>query len=302
MSELYALVGTCRQAHHIMYWRRQHLEERLLLLSEVMAQERSKHPSMSLKKMYHRLQPDFIGRDAFIDYSMENGFEPVFAFKKPQLTRSSDLLAYPNLLHGKKILDINQVWASDITYFKVAGKWCYIVLIEDLCSRRIIGYCAAQNLFAQANMMALNMAFQTRGLSIFNRQLIHHSDRGSQYRSHEYTQALNQAQIQISMAYSCFDNAYMESTNGIIKNEYLKHRPIKSFEDLLRYLQQDVALYNNERPHGSLRMKTPAEFESYIFNIPISQRTFLKIFTDKSKQHNLLILQPDNQQLTFQFP
>ena len=302
MNEVYALALTSRQAHQVLRRRREQQQDRFLLLSAMLVEERQKHPSMSLKKLYHRLKPDFIGRDTFIEFGMENGFEPVFSFKKPHLTRSGDLRSYPNLLHDLKIFDINQVWASDITYFKIKGKWCYIVLIEDLYSRRIIGWRASENLFSQANIDALKMAVDLRAITRFDHKLIHHSDRGGQYRSVIYTQKLQVYEIQISMGYSCFDNAFLESANNIIKNEYLVHRPIQSFNDLIKYLDKDINLYNTERPHGSLSLMTPVQFEGYILNIPICQRTLLPIFTDKSKKNKLLLFNPDDQQLRLMFP
>lgn len=302
MNELYTAAQTTRQAHQVLCRRREQQEDRFLLLAALLVEERQKHPSMSLKKLYHRLKPDFIGRDAFVDFGMENGFEPVFPFKKPQITRSGDLRAYTNLLHDIKLVDINQVWASDITYFKIKGKWHYIVLIEDLYSRRIIGWKAAENLFTQANLDALQTAVKLRAITKFDHKLIHHSDRGAQYRSLIYTQKLQKYEIQISMGYSCFDNAFLESANNIIKNEYLVHRPIYSFNDLIKYLDQDINLYNTERPHGRLNLMTPVQFECYILNIPICQRTLLPIFTDKSKKNKLLLFNPDDQQLRLMFP
>jgi putative transposase len=301
MSILYEIAATTRQAHHRL--RRQLLEreDEYLLLVAILCEERQKHPAMSLKKLYHRIAPGFIGRDAFIDFCMENGFETVFLYKKPQLTRSSDLRSYPNRLYDATLTDINQVWVSDITYLKVDGKWCYITLIMDLYSRKIIGHHAAPNLFATANIQALEMAFKHRNCFDFKNKLIHHSDRGTQYRSLAYTQLLDNANVQISMAYSCFDNPYIESVNNIIKGEYLKHRCIKSMKDLQMHLEKDIRLYNEERPHGQLKMKTPVQFERDISNIPISQRTLLNVYTDKSKKHKLLFIEPDYQQLRLDF-
>lgn len=302
MSGFYDLAGTTRQAHHMQVSRRGEQADRLTHLHDLILSERCKHPSMSLKKLYHLLKPDFVGRDFFVDYGMKNGLEPVFAYKKPSLTRPQVLKTYSNLVGDLRLFDINQVWVSDITYFKVNGKWCYLTFIEDLYSRKIIGYCAAQNRYAIANLEALKMALNHRKIAKFKQRLIHHSDRGSQYISNDYTQILRDCEIKISFAYSCYDNAHMESANNIIKNEYLVHRPVKSFQDLQRFVEQDVRLYNNERPHGSIGMMSPVEFERYILNIPISQRTIMTIFSDKSKKNNLLELKPDNQQLTFNFP
>lgn len=301
MNQYYLTAGTTRQAHHAAVRRYLVLEDQWLLLEAVLHEERSKHPAMSLKKLYHRLKPDFVGRDAFVDYGMENGFEPVLIRKKPKTSTDKERVVYPNLLRDLKIFDINQVWITDITYFKIKNVWHYITMIEDLYSRRIIGYTAAENMFAEANIRALQMALKTRNITSFNHILRHHSDRGSQYYSTDYINMLNNAQIQISMGRSCFDNLYMESCNGIIKNEYLIHRNINSLQDLIRHLERDCYLYNNERPHGSLNRMTPLQFECYISNIPIHQRPLLNIFTSKYSKNILLDRQTHNQQLEFNF-
>jgi putative transposase len=302
MKQFYQIAGTTKQTHLAARQRRLATADQWLMMGAVLATERGKHPAMSLKKLYHRLKPDFVGRDAFVDFGMENGFEPVLTFKKPRLTRSSDLNAHPNLLHDLKICDINQVWVSDITYFKIKGKWHYISLIEDLYSRKVLGFRASANLFAQANLDALQMALDNRGIPKYGFNLRHHSDRGSQYRSDEYTKKLLDRQIQISMGRSCFDNLYMESANGIIKNEYLVHRKIDTLDDLKSHLHNDIKLYNAERPHGSLNLMTPIEFESYISNIPLCQRTLLPVFTSKFRKNFLFVVKPDSQQLKFHFP
>ncbi|MCY7330466.1 MAG: IS3 family transposase [Saprospiraceae bacterium] len=302
MKALYEMAGTTKQAHWVGMRRTEEQQDRFTLLEACLAQERGLHPAMSLKKIYHKLQPDFVGRDAFVQYGMSHGYEPFSRLKFHKTTDPGPSNAALNLLHRAMLFDINQVWVSDIFYFKVAGQFCYVVLIEDLYSRKIVGYHAAQRMFAQANLDALSLALAQRGIEHYAQKLIHHSDKGSQYRSGDYTQQLQKVGIRISMGNSCYDNAFMESTNGIIKNEYLRHRPINTFDDLQQHLQHDVQLYNTERPHGSLHYKTPDEFERYIFNIPLHQRTPLSIYTDQSKRHNLLNLTPDNHQLKFQFP
>lgn len=302
MSALYEMAGTTKQAHWIAVRSGEEQQHRFALLEVSLAQERTLHPAMSLKKLYHKLQPDFAGRDAFVQYGMTHGYEPFTKRKFHKTTDSASINGVSNRLHHAILYDINQVWVSDIFYFKVVGQFFYVVLIEDIYSRKIIGYHAAQRLFAQANVNALNMAIAQRGIKHYAGKLIHHSDKGSQYRSLEYAQQLQKIGIRISMGNSCYDNAFMESANGIIKNEYLRHRPIITFEDLQRHLQNDVHLYNTQRPHGRLQNKTPEEFERYIFNIPLQQRTPLCIYTDQSKQHNLLKIPPDNHQLKFQFP
>lgn len=302
MSALYEIADTTKQAHWLSVQRGERQEDCFALLSASLSEERKHHPAMSLKKMYHKLRPDFAGRDAFLRYGMTHGYEPFLKRKFHKTTDSESSNSTPNLLRGAVLCDVNQVWASDIFYFTVGGVFCYIVLIEDLYSRKIIGYNASRRMFAQANIAALDMALAARGTPHYGQKLIHHSDKGSQYRSGDYTQKLQQAGIRISMGNSCYDNAFMERANGTIKNEYLRHRSINTFEDLCRHLDKDVRLYNQERPHLSLKNRTPDEFERYIINIPTIQRFKLTIYTDKFKRHNLLTNNPDSHQLKFQFP
>lgn len=309
MKQFYELTETTKQSQLASMRRRAVREDKFLLLTAVLEAERTKHPSMALKKLYVKLRPDFAGRDAFVEFGMGNGFEPVRKARFHNTTRSGEERACPNLLHGMIVYDIDRLWVSDITYFKIGGTWLYIVLIEDVYSRKIIGWHASGRMFAEANVKALQKALQNRaspetsgGAAHFHNSLIHHSDKGSQYRSTEYTDMLKEHGLLPSMGNCCYDNAFMESTNGILKNEYLKHRPIHNLNDLRRYLEQDVHLYNSERPHGSLNMMTTDEFERYICNIPLEKRVGLPIYTDKLKQNKLLAVKPDNQQLKLQFP
>lgn len=302
MKALYQTAETSKQAHLAFVKRQQERADRFLMLELVLDKEREKHPAMSLKKLYLRIAPDFVGRDLFIDYCMENGFEATLPYKKGRTTHSSQTGACPNLCAGLVLTGINQLWVSDITYFKIGGVYFFIVFIMDVYSRKILGYHASARMFAEANQKALRMALKARGIGNYLDKLIHQSDKGSQYRSCLYLEDLLANGIRVSMGNCCFDNAHMESLNGIIKNEYLKHRPIRTGKDLVKFLAEAVRLYNEERPHGSLGMMTPIEFERYICNIPLEDRTRLPIFADKHKANKKLIQPVDNQQLKFNFP
>jgi len=245
---------------------------------------RANHPSMSLKKLYDRIAPDFIGVNQFIEYGMLHGFEHIPYKKAPKTSIFSDKKDYPNLLRNLKISDINQVWVSDTTYYKLRRRWYFITFIMDLYSRLIIGYHASNRLFAAANLTTLQMAIQTRGVSNFENKLIHHSDRGSQFKSKEYTDGLKNAGIQISMGLIVYDNIHIERLHQTIKGEYLKHRNIQSEKDLFFHLQKDVNFYNTQRPHAALGKMSPSEFESYLSNVPLCQRTLMTVFASKSNK------------------
>ena len=164
MKALYNILSLSKQSHLAMKARFAQEQEQWLLIELLLKEERQKHPSMSLKKLYLKFKPDFVGRDGFIDFGMKNGYEPILPHLSKPKTNSSGSLFFPNLLKGAVLFDINQLWVSDITYFKIQQKWFYIVFVQDVYSRKIIGFNAAAHMFAQANIDALSMAFQNRNL------------------------------------------------------------------------------------------------------------------------------------------
>lgn len=126
------------------------------------------------------------------------------------------------------------------------------------------------------------MAFKTRRMAHFKSQLIHHSDRGGQYVSDEYVKLLTEAEIQISMCNQVYENAHVERINGTIKNQYLIHRNITNYEQLVKELDRSVIIYNTKRPHSSLGNLTPCAFEQHIKELDESKRPNLTIWTDNS--------------------
>jgi putative transposase len=150
------------------------------------------------------------------------------------------------------VTHVNQVWASDITYFEVNDAFFYIVFIMDVYSRRIVGYAVADNMRATNNVEALTMALKVRKISDFQGKLIHHSDRGGQYVSHHYVELLQKAKIQISMCHQVYENAHIERVNGTIKNQYLCHWNITNESQLRTSLKRAVDTYNNHRPHSAI--------------------------------------------------
>jgi transposase InsO family protein len=165
---------------------------------------------------------------------------------------------YSNLIKDLIIERPNQVWVCDITYWFTNYNCLYISLVTDAGSRKIMGYSVAETLEAVNCKTALLMALEhiTKGQV---RDLIHHSDRGIQYCSKEYTQILEANHIQISMTEkgAPLENAIAERVNGILKNEYLSHQPVYSLIQAQLVLEQSVFLYNYKRPHLSCDMLPP---------------------------------------------
>ena len=168
------------------------------------------------------------------------------------------LRKYSNIVKGLVLSHPNQLWVSDITYWEVGPRFVYISLITDAFSHKIVGYHIADTLAAVETVEALRMALQH--LHADHPGLIHHSDRGIQYCSHEYVQMLQDRSIQISMTETGDprDNAIAERVNGILKEEYLYDYSVTSLPQAKLVLDFVIDLYNEERPHMSCDYKTPS--------------------------------------------
>lgn len=151
-----------------------------------------------------------------------------------------------------------QLWVADITYLPLETGEAYLSLITDAWSRKIVGYHVDDNLGAEAVSQAYIKALKERKAPQYS--LIHHSDRGIQYCSKKYQELHQKHNIRCSMTdgYDCYQNALAERVNGILKNEYLLHKP-KNLEEARRMVAESIEIYNVRRPHMSLKYKTPDE-------------------------------------------
>jgi len=284
LKNLYTVAGFSKQAHKSFMDRLQVLEEaENLVLSAILA-IRKFHPQMGLKKIYNLIIPDWIGRDRFIATGMLFGLGAKTIKNFHRTTFSCKSAWFMNLTRDLAITDINQVWVSDITYYRILEEFYYLTFVMDVYSRRILGFIASSNLKAEANCKALRQAISIRS-DIDLSGLIHHSDRGVQYASNAYLDILKDYKIGVSMCDSVYENTHIERVNGIIKNEYLKYRSIKSFKDLVKELKKAVHLYNNERPHWSLNLKTPIGYEEDLKNIPLDKRKVMSLYADRKKYY-----------------
>lgn len=163
---------------------------------------------------------------------------------------------YKNIIKDLEVIRSNQVWVSDITYIRTIKGFCYLALITDMYSRKIVGYDISNSLELKGCERALNKALyqakETNGL-------IHHSDRGIQYCSNVYTQILKRNKIHISMTEEnhCYENAIAERVNGILKDEFYLDQTFDSLQHAKRATKNAINLYNEIRLHLSLDYKTP---------------------------------------------
>ena len=261
------LLGITRQAYYQHFWYREQLSfEEDLIVSEV-HQIRKNHRHMGGRKLYELLQPFLLahqikmGRDRLFDILSANSLL-IRRKKKQTITTNSfhRFKKYSNLIKDFIPKKPNQLWVSDITYWKIETGFVYISFITDAYSRKIIGYHIANSLLTSETIQALQMAIANLPKDPDNQlQLIHHSDRGTQYCSHEYVKLLEDSNISISMTENGdpLENAIAERINGIIKEEYLNDYLIDSLENAKELLDAVIKLYNNERPHMSIGNLTP---------------------------------------------
>ena len=283
MNAIYQLIGISKQAHLKAVDRLQSHAERVPLYLGLMIQARDIHPGMGLREIYNTYRPEGIGRDAFIALGMQEGFRLRVLKDKTRTTFSVKSSRYTNLLAGKRFTDVNQIWSSDITYFKLGSSFYYIVLIMDVYSRRIVGYSVASDMRAIHNTKALKMALKLRGISHYGNQLIHHSDKGSQYIYDRYTELLDRYGIRISMCNNVFENTHIERANGTIKNYYLYRWNIQTENQLFAKVRKAIWAYNFDKPHQSLNGMTPVRFEQHLNELEPKKRPVLVIYTSEVK-------------------
>ena len=268
------MFGVSKQA----YYKHDELAAARLRASEAFALEyalevRSKDPGMGGVKIWNMYVKYFkdvphLGRDAFLALLDAHGLKIRTRFRKPRTTDSTHgLPTFPNIVKDFIPTRPNQLWVSDLTYVVIwlsetEYTFCYLTLIMDAYTKEIVGYSVGPTLEAKYSIVALKMALKhLEDVPLEKIDLIHHSDRGVQYVSAEYTGMLKSNNIRISMTESGDpkDNAEAERLNNTIKNELWKDVRFTSIREVIDKLQDTVYFYNNERPHMSLDMKTPAE-------------------------------------------
>ena len=198
-----------------------------------------------------------IGRDGLHSLLVENGLTIRKRKKRPKTTNSKHWMKkYPNLVKEIEPNAPDMIWVSDITFISHANGFGYLSLITDAYSRKIIGYCLHPNLSNEGCINALEMALKCRQ---YDHQLIHHSDRGSQYCSKPYVYLLNTNNIFVSMTESGspYENAKAERVNGILKTEHGLDELFSCFGSAKESVDKAVENYNEYRPHASIDFLTP---------------------------------------------
>jgi transposase InsO family protein len=259
MNVLYKAIGISKQSFH------QHLNREMSYMEEasqllmLIIQIRADHPRMSSRQMYRLLDPTHMGRDRFETFCFANGFKVSVKRAYHRTTNSWGVTRFNNLVTGYEFTGVNQVWVSDITYYRIGEKFYYLTFILDLHSRFIVGHSASESLLTiSTTIPALAMALRMRkGF----KELIIHSDGGGQYYCKDWLKLTQKNQIRNSMCESVYENAHAERINGIIKNDYLIYYGPQNYNQLITMTTKAVQKYNYERPHQSLGHISPNQYE-----------------------------------------
>ena len=236
-------------------------------------------PRLGTRKLYYMLIETLkehkikIGRDKLFDLLEEHGM--LLRRRKRRKVSTTDsnhpFRRYPNLVRELLPMRPNQLWVSDITYIRLIDEFCYLSMITDAYSRRIVGYCLYPTLQKEGPVAALKMAISSLPV-IETGSLIHHSDRGKQYCCDDYINVLNNRKVLISMTENGdpYENALAERMNKTMKEEFILDQGFSSFDLAAAAVSKAVKNYNTLRPHDSCDRMTPDQ--AHQCNGPIPMR------------------------------
>ncbi len=242
------------------YIKRKAIESQIVKLVE---KERKEQPRVGTRKLYEALQPILIlstiklGRDGLFRILREH--DMLVRRKKATFKTTNSyhhFYKYSNLIKDLEVTAPNQVWVSDITYIRTVKGFCYLALITDMYSRKIVGYDISDTLELSGCLRALQKALRQARSAV---GLVHHSDRGIQYCSQQYVSELKKRDIKISMTEEnhCYENAIAERVNGILKDEFYLDQCFFNTAHACKATESAIGIYNNKRLHLSLGYKTP---------------------------------------------
>lgn len=261
------LQGICRElgySRQSYYKAKEREEVRLKESLRVLAGVRSIRqllPETGGRKLQEHLRQQGIriGRDRLLQLLREHDLLVSRKKRYCRTTNSSHgFRVYKNLIRNGRPKGPKEVMVSDITYLRTVDGFCYLSLLMDLYSRKVVGYHLSKSLAVEGSVEALRMALRSVKEP---KGMIHHSDRGIQYCSKMYAGLLDKRGIKISMTGEdhVYENANAERLNGILKQEFGLGGTIASFKVAKQLVREAIDLYNNKRLHLALDYRTPAE-------------------------------------------
>jgi len=263
ISEICLCFGLTRDAYYKFFKREKKREVVAVKVLKLVKEERKDQPRVGGKKLYEAIHPIFlleglkVGRDKLFDILREQN---MLVKRKKASCKTTDSYhrfhKYKNLVKDMEVTAPNQVWVSDITYIRTISGFCYLALITDMYSRKIVGYDLSDTLELSGCLGAFKRAQKAARPAA---GLVHHSDRGIQYCSNQYVETLKKHGVLLSMTEEnhCYENAIAERVNGILKDEFYLDQCFFSTQHARIAAKSAINIYNTKRLHLSLGYKTP---------------------------------------------
>ena len=280
INRLCKLLGVSRMVYYRSQWSIRRSQCRASEVVDKVQELRMYMPRIGTRKSYHLLNKEMrnlgVGRDKMFDILRANHMllEPKRSY---HITTNSHhrFHKYKNIVENLDIRRPEQVWVADITYIGGRDKHCYLSLVTDAYSKKIVGFDLSNSLDTSSCIRALNMAKRNRTYP--EEPLIHHSDRGIQYCSNQYQAALSRYSITPSMteSYDPYANAVAERVNGILKQEFFLEDINLSLPMMKHVVSDAIRTYNTMRPHLSCSYLTPEQMH---------HQSFVKLKKFKSKK------------------
>lgn len=262
------MLGYSRDAYYKRHKRKRKEKIRDSIVLAKVKEIRGNQPRVGTRKLLAHMQKKRIkiGRDNLFRLLKNEG---MLVQRKKKATRTTysnhSYVVAPNRIKELAVTRPLEVMVGDITYLRIDGdKFAYLYLLTDMFSRRIVGYHVSRDLTHYSALMALHKAVEIVGEGQI-KGAIHHTDRGCQYCCHEYLKVLDKYGIVSSMTDGnhCYQNSIAERLNGILKDELALDIVFSNFAYLKKTVDNAVLVYNGERTHWSLHLKTPDQVFQY---------------------------------------
>jgi len=266
VEKLCALFGKTRHAYYDREWALNEQSIEYAIVLKLVEDQRLLLPRVGTPKLHSLIQGSLaqhnikMGIKKLHDLLSFYGMTIRRKRRKTVTTFSKHWLKkYPNLIKEIEVSYPEEVWVSDITYIALKNGFCYLSLITDAYSRKIMGYCLHPTLDRLGPLQALHNALSQRRYP--EHKIIHHSDRGIQYCCGDYIKCLKQANLLISMTENGdpYENAIAERVNGILKDEFCLDRVFDNYEQAMSEVVRIVPIYNVHRPHASCNYLPPEQ-------------------------------------------
>ena len=278
INKICGLFGKTRQAWYVQQWSAEDDTLRDTVVLKRVKEIREQMPRIGTRKLYHMLTGTLqkhkikIGRDKLFDLLEEYGMLVRRRKRKKVSTTDSNhpFRKYPNRVRELQVIRPNQLWVSDITYIRLLDEFCYLSLVTDAYSRRIVGYCLYPTLQKEGPVAALKMALSSLPATVAG-SLIHHSDRGRQYCCDAHINLLMERNVVNSMTEKGdpYENALAERMNRTMKEAFLLDKGFDSFDLASIVVKNAVNIYNSQRPHDSCNRMTPDQAHQQTGPLPM---------------------------------